>query len=259
LLLQRVYLVNVNSALLQFAAEEFNKPVWNHIQSLAGEPKFSLGDSHAAPPRNLRFVIADSDPTIRKLVKTIVEEQGSYVVGVASNGDKAVQLCRDLRPDMAVLDLSMPRLNGIDASHEIKEGCPDTKIILLVAHPDGPCIFQSLCAGAAGYVTKDQAASSLPEAIAAVFRGEIYVRASGSRRCLNSFLAAAEGRITCEAATAASMCLEAFLAGARGPGTIRERDWERKAIRPGFRRRRSNRSWLQEIPKHDPKLLANLV
>jgi len=233
--------------------------VWNHIQRLAAEPKLSLGDSRAAPPWKLRFVIADGDPTIRKLVKTIVEGQGFHVAGVASDGDKAVRLCRDLKPDMAVLDLSMPRLNGIDAALQIKKFCPDTRIILLSAHPDGPCIFQSLCAGAAGYVTKDKAASSLPEAIAAVFRGEIYVRASASLRCLNSFLAAAEGRITSEAATAASMCLEAFLAGARGPGTMRERDWERKAIRPGFRRRRSNRPWLPEIPKHDPNLLANLV
>ena len=204
--------------------------------TVGGRAGASIGGSDRAGCQDLKFVIADDDPAIRELVKIIVEQNGFRVTGVASDGDKAVRLCRDLKPDMAVLDLSMPRLNGIDAALQIKNGCPDTRIILLSAHPDGPCIFQSLCAGAAGYLTKDKAASGLSDAIGAVCRGEIYVCASGNRRCVSAFLAAAERRFPGETATAASMCLRAFLMGAKEPGALRRRPWEVKALRPGFNR-----------------------
>ena len=136
-----------------------------------------------ASRRNLRFVIADDHPLIREILKAILEVRQFRVVGVASDGREAVRLCRDLEPDMAVLDLSMPQLNGIDVAREIKKDSPGTGIIVLSTHSDGPYILESLRAGVAGYVTKDKAASCLPEAIDAVCRGEIYVRASGIQRC----------------------------------------------------------------------------
>ncbi len=135
---------------------------------------------------NLRFVIADDHPMIRQMVKQILEAKQFRVVGVASDGREAVRLCRDLEPDMAVLDLSMPQLNGIDVAREIKRDSPGTGIIVLSTHSDGAYILESLRAGVTGYVTKDKAASHLPEAIDAVCRGEIYVRASGSQRCIEN-------------------------------------------------------------------------
>ncbi len=84
-----------------------------------------------ASRRNLRFVIADDHPMIREMVKAILEVKQFRVAVVASNGDEAVRLCRDMEPDMAVLDLSMPQLNGIDAAREIKRDSPRTGIIIL--------------------------------------------------------------------------------------------------------------------------------
>jgi DNA-binding NarL/FixJ family response regulator len=136
-----------------------------------------------ASRRNLRFVIADDHPMIREIVKAILEVKQFRVAGVASDGREAVRLCRALDPDMAVLDLTMPQLNGIDAAREIRRASPRTGIIILSMHSDAPYILESLRAGVAGYVTKAKAASRLPEAIDAVCRGEIYVCASGSRRC----------------------------------------------------------------------------
>ncbi len=130
--------------------------------------------------RDLTIVIADDNCLHRAALKTILKEQGFQVVGEASDGDEAVRLCRNLEPDLAVLDISLPGLTGIDAAREIKKGYPRTGIILLTMHGEAPYILASLRAGAAAYVTKSKAASSLLEAIDAVGRGEIYVRASGS-------------------------------------------------------------------------------
>jgi DNA-binding NarL/FixJ family response regulator len=129
--------------------------------------------------RNLTFVIADDDQMVRTIVKTILEEHGFHKLGETSDGEEAVRLCRDLRPDVALLDLSMPLLNGIDAARDIIKDYPATKIIVLTEHTERPYILETLRAGVAGYLTKDKAASNLPEAIDAVCKGETYVRASG--------------------------------------------------------------------------------
>jgi DNA-binding NarL/FixJ family response regulator len=185
-------------------------------------------------------VIADDHPMIREMVKAILEVRQFQVAGVASDGREAVELCRDLEPDMAVLDLSMPKLNGIDAAREIKRDFAGTGIIMLSTHSDGPYILESLRVGVAGYVTKAKAASRLPQAIDAVCRGEIYVCASGSHRCMKAFLAAAEGRIPREMGTLASICLEAFLAGPEGRDSYYGELWEQEALRPASKPERSS-------------------
>ncbi len=123
------------------------------------------------------IVIADDDRMVQAAVQMILQEKAFQVVGEASDGEEAVRLCGDLEPDMFMLVLSMPRLNGIDAAREIKKGYPSTGIILFTVHTECSYILESLRAGVAGYVTKDQATSSLSEAINAVYKGEIYVRA----------------------------------------------------------------------------------
>jgi len=137
-------------------------------------------------------------------------------------------MCRDLRPDMAVLDLSMPRLNGIDASHEIKR-VARYKNHPSCAHPDGPAFFRVFVRGSR---IRDEGPGCLQLAgsIAAVFRGEIYVRASGSRRCLHSFLAAAEGASLAKRLLRPRCVLKHFLRGKRARHHAGTR-LERKAIR----------------------------
>ena len=135
-----------------------------------------------APRENLTFVIADDHQIFRNALKAILEENRFAVVGEAADGNQAVQLCESLEPDIVVLDVSMPRLNGIDAARKIKEVHPDTKIILLTIHAETQYIVRSLRAGVSAYITKTKADSSLLEAVYAVCRGETYVRAAGSHR-----------------------------------------------------------------------------
>jgi len=131
-----------------------------------------------AADRDLTFVIADDYPTVRETVKTILEGQRFQVLGEASDGDEAVRLCRDLAPDIAVLDFSMPRLNGLDAARKIRMIHPNTKIIILTIHSGVPYLLESLVVGVSAFVTKSMAATTLLDAIESVCRGEIYVRAA---------------------------------------------------------------------------------
>jgi CheY-like chemotaxis protein len=185
-------------------------------------------------------VIADDHPMIREMVKAILEVEQFRVAGVGADGREAIRLCRDLEPDMAVLDLSMPQVNGIDAAREIKRVSPRTGIIILSTHSDGPYILQSLRVGVAGYVTKAKAASCLLEAIDAVCKGEIYVCASGSQQCMEAFLAAAEGRIPSDMCTLASICLDAFLVGPEGRHSFIGERWEKEALRHAAKPGRSS-------------------
>lgn len=126
--------------------------------------------------RNLTFVIADDYPTLRQTIKEILEGKGFRVVGEASDGVEAVRLSRELKPNIVVLDISMPQLNGIDAARAIQMTSPNTKIIILTIHSGRPYLLESLVVGVSGYITKSKAASELLEAIDAVSKGEIYVR-----------------------------------------------------------------------------------
>src|SRR6266849_2961382 len=131
-----------------------------------------------ATDRDLTFVIADDYPTVRETVKTILEGQRFQVLGEASDGDEAVRLCRDLAPDIAVLDFSMPRLNGLDAARKIRMIHPNTKIIILTIHSGVPYLLESLVVGVSAFGTKSMAETTLLGAIESVCRGEIYVRAA---------------------------------------------------------------------------------
>jgi two-component system, NarL family, response regulator NreC len=122
-----------------------------------------------------RVFLADDHVVLRQGLKAILEQEDVEVVGEAADGHAAIKMCSALQPEIAVLDIGMPMLNGIDAAREIRKSCPDTKIILLTMYADESCVIAGLRAGITGYVLKNNAFSNLSQAIDAVARGETYL------------------------------------------------------------------------------------
>jgi DNA-binding NarL/FixJ family response regulator len=122
-----------------------------------------------------RVLLADDHVLVRESLKTLLEGAGIQVVGQASNGHDALRLIESLKPEIAVLDISMPVLNGLDAMRAIRVASPKTRIILLTQHDEQPYVSEALEAGANGYVLKSQVSSDLIQAIRQVGRGEVYL------------------------------------------------------------------------------------
>jgi DNA-binding NarL/FixJ family response regulator len=137
---------------------------------------------------SIRVVVAEDHLLVRQSLRAILEDQGLDIVGDASDGQEAVRLCRELRPDVAVLDISMPLLNGIEAAREIAKESPDTRIVHLTMHPQDQFVLQSLQAGVTGYLLKENAVEELVAAIRTVVKGGLYVTSSASRSVVQLFL-----------------------------------------------------------------------
>jgi DNA-binding NarL/FixJ family response regulator len=136
----------------------------------------------------IRVVLADDHELVRQGLKALLEREGFQVVGEASNGQEAVRLVPDVSPDVAILDISMPILNGLDAARELKKAFQRTRTILLTRHDEDQYVTEALRAGVRGYVLKNQAATDLVQAIQQVCRGEIYLSPSISRTVVEAFL-----------------------------------------------------------------------
>lgn len=122
-----------------------------------------------------RLILVDDHAMFRQSLRKLLEDQNFSIVGEASDGREAVRLARTLDPDIAILDVSMPLLNGIDAAHEIHRLAPRTQVILLTMYREDAYILEALRAGIRGYVLKDQAASDLVAAVGDVMNGSIYL------------------------------------------------------------------------------------
>jgi len=136
----------------------------------------------------VRVLLADDHEIVRQGLRILLEREGFQVVGEASNGHEAVKLCEANHPEVAILDLSMPILNGVDAAREIMKSNPRTKVVLLTMHTEDHLILESLRAGVIGYVLKTRAASELVQALRAVCRGEMFLTQSISRTIVQAFL-----------------------------------------------------------------------
>ena len=136
-----------------------------------------------------RLLLADDHVMMRDGLRTILNEEGFKVVGEASDGLEAVRLGQSLEADVAILDISMPFLNGIDAAREILRSSPKTKIIILTMYTDDRYVLASLRAGISGFVLKSKASSSLVQAIHAVRNGEVYLSSGISKAVVDAFLA----------------------------------------------------------------------
>ena len=142
----------------------------------------------------LRVLLADDHAMFLQGLRSLLERDGIEVAGEALDGREAVRLAGQLSPDVAVLDLSMPLLNGLDAAREIRKVSPDTKLIILTRHTEEQYVIEALRAGVNGYLLKTKAAAVLVQAIKDISTGSLYVSHALSPDVLQAYLAREELR-----------------------------------------------------------------
>jgi two-component system response regulator NreC len=136
-----------------------------------------------------RILLADDHAVLRAGLRLLIEAQADMTcVGEAGDGVELLAQVERLRPDLVLLDLSMPRLGGLAALPEIRRKAPDARILVLTMHADDEYLRQSLKAGAAGYVLKQAADQELLLAIRAVMRGEVYIHPAMTRSLLGDLV-----------------------------------------------------------------------
>ena len=124
----------------------------------------------------IRVVIADDHRLLREMLRlTLRQEKSIKIVGEAANGLQTIDVISDLKPDIVLLDIIMPEMNGLEVLPAIREKSPKTKALMLTVAADEPTIFKALKAGAKGYLSKDVSISDLIKAIQAVYKGEFWV------------------------------------------------------------------------------------
>ncbi|NWF83597.1 MAG: response regulator transcription factor [Bryobacteraceae bacterium] len=138
--------------------------------------------------KKIRIMLADDHSVVRQGFRRILETQPDMeIVGEASNGREAVQLAAELKPDLVVMDVAMPELNGIEATRRLSEASDRTRVLALSMHKDAVYVREILRAGARGYLLKDAFDSDLVSAVRAVARGEGYLSPAVSEAVLADY------------------------------------------------------------------------
>ena len=141
--------------------------------------------------RKLRLLLVDDHALVREGIRSsLVHFSSIQPVGEAANGKEALRKCKELRPDVVLMDLNMPEMNGLEATALIREKFPETKIIALTVHDNKEYIFKILRAGAHGYVLKDTSPEELVRAIESVARGGAFFSPAVSNVLLQDFVRA---------------------------------------------------------------------
>lgn len=136
-----------------------------------------------------RVLLADDHKILRQGLRTLLEqEKDIQVVGEADNGRLSVELTGELAPDVVIMDVAMPDLNGIDATRRITKADPRTRVLALSMHSDGRYVRGMLQAGARGYILKDCAAEELTHAIRTVMAGQVYVSPGVTGTIINDYV-----------------------------------------------------------------------
>jgi len=144
---------------------------------------------------NLKVLLVDDHAVMREGLAALLSRAGIDVIGTASNGREAVRLARELVPDAVVMDISMPDLNGIEATRQIRVRAPSVRIVMLSMHANREHVHQALAAGADGYVLKESAAAEVAAAVRAVAAGRRYLSPSIEAAMLEAGGSAARGPV----------------------------------------------------------------
>jgi DNA-binding NarL/FixJ family response regulator len=135
----------------------------------------------------IRVVLADDHVLVRQGVRALLEREGITVVGEAADGQEAQRLVQRENPDAAVMDVSMPLFNGLDAALSLSRTNPRTRLILLTRHNEDQYVAEALRCGVRGYVLKDQAANDLVRAIRDVCSGQVYLSPGVTRAVMEAY------------------------------------------------------------------------
>ena len=143
--------------------------------------------------KDIKVLLAEDHVVVRESIRRSLEHESNIkVVGEANNGKEAVEMTRSLKPDVILMDISMPELNGIEATKEIKSFQPGAKILILTAYDYEQYIFSLLEAGAAGYLLKDISSRELITAINTVYKGDVVLHPAIARKVMWRFQQAKE-------------------------------------------------------------------
>ena len=146
-------------------------------------------NTEPVPLVSCRLLLADDHTLLRQGVKALIETYGVTVVGEAGDGREAVRLAEDTQPDVAVIDVMMPLLNGLDVVREIRRVSPGTKSLLLTMHTDDAFVLEAMKVGVKGYLLKSQPVTEVVHAIRDVSKGSFYLSPGISQTVIQAFLA----------------------------------------------------------------------
>jgi len=136
----------------------------------------------------IRLMLVDDHDLVRTGLRSFLEKQpGMEVVGEARDGTEALRLVPEIRPDIVLMDITMPQMDGLEATKRIKATCPEALVLTLTVHEDKQYFMQMLAAGASGYLTKQAAPDELVAAIRAVAAGNVYLQPALARWLLDDY------------------------------------------------------------------------
>jgi two-component system, NarL family, nitrate/nitrite response regulator NarL len=139
--------------------------------------------------KKIRVVIADDHPLFREGIRSVLSREDHFeVLAEASDGEECVRLVKNFSPDLVLMDISMPKMNGLEAAQVLKKVAPDVKVLAMSVHNNKEYIHRMVDAGVQGYVVKDSPAEELVSAIEAVNRGEAYFSQNLSQMILKEFV-----------------------------------------------------------------------